>query len=280
LGFIKFRTDPADILTVYNGPTTSSPVLGTFSGTTCPTGTLTSTGPQMLVTFVSNSSVTDSGFLLSYNSTPIPFCKMNDTTFTEYAGAFSDGSGRFQYRNSTSCQWMINPPYTPSITIYFSNFSTEPIHDYVQVYNYATNPPTLVDTFSGNHLINTIPPITINSQKAMVMFTSNNTIRGAGWNANYETPFSFVQNKENFPDLLIFPNPTEGLLNVSFTTDRSQSVKIEILSMNGEMIYSKDYGNINGSFDKQIDLSSVAKGIYILRLISDNGTTNEKIVLD
>jgi hypothetical protein len=113
----------------------------------------------------------------------------------------------------------------------------------------------------------------------MVMFTTNQTVRGGGWNATYNTPLSYVQNIKIFADLSIFPNPTDGLLNVSFTTDKSQSVKIEIFSMNGEMIYSKDYGNINGSFDKQIDLSSVAKGIYILRLISDNGTTNEKILL-
>jgi hypothetical protein len=141
------------------------------------------------------------------------------------------------------------------------------------------NPPIVVDTFSGNHLSNPIPPITINSQKVMVMFTTNQTVRGGGWNATYNTPLSYVQNIKIFADLSIFPNPTDGLLNVSFTTDKSQSVKIEIFSMNGEMIYSKDYGNINGSFDKQIDLSSVAKGIYILRLISDNGTTNEKILL-
>ena len=59
LTFEKFRTDPADIVTVYDGPTTSSPVLGTYSGTTKPTGTVTS-GPQMLITFISNSTVTDS----------------------------------------------------------------------------------------------------------------------------------------------------------------------------------------------------------------------------
>lgn len=279
LGFLKFRTDPADILTVYDGPTTTSPVLGTFSGTALPTATPTSSGPQMLLTFVSNSTVTDSGFLLSYKSTPVPFCTMNDTTLTAYSGSFNDGSGRFQYRNSTICQWMINPHYTPSITISFSNFNTEPIRDYVEIYDLMENPPIVVDTFSGNHLSNPIPPITINSQKVMVMFTTNQTVRGGGWNATYNTPLSYVQNIKIFADLSIFPNPTDGLLNVSFTTDKSQSVKIEIFSMNGEMIYSKDYGNINGSFDKQIDLSSVAKGIYILRLISDNGTTNEKILL-
>jgi hypothetical protein len=277
LGFIKFNTNPADMLTVYNGPTTSSPVLGTFSGHTCPTGTLTS-GPQMLVTFVSTNATTDSGFLLSYTSTPIPFCN-SQTILTGYSGSFNDGSGRFQYRNGSDCQWMIMPPGTPSITIKFTNFNTEPVNDKVEVYNIATNPPRLMSTLSGNHLTDTIPSITINSAKAMVMFTSDKTIRGDGWNATYTTPLESVQNLTPFEDLSIFPNPTNGMLKIQFTTDKSQSVRIEIFSLFGEILYSQDFGNINGSFDKQVDLSSLAKGVYILHLISDSGTTNEKIVL-
>jgi hypothetical protein len=232
----------------------------------------------MLVTFVSTNAATDSGFLLNYNSTPISFCN-SQTTLTAYSGSFSDGSGRFQYRNGTDCQWMIMPPNTPSITITFTDFNIESINDKVEVYNIATNPPRLVSTLSGNHLSDPIPPITINSAKVMVMFTSDKTIRGDGWNATYTTPLESVQNVTPFEDLSIFPNPTNGMLNIQFTTDKSQSVRMEIFSLFGEIIYSQDFGDINGSFDKQVDLSSLAKGIYILHLISDSGTTNEKIVL-
>jgi hypothetical protein len=56
-------------------------------------------------------------------------------------------------------------------------------------------------------------------------------------------------------------------------------VKIEIISLKGETIYNQNLGSFKGIFDKQVDISSLAKGIYILRLISDLGTINEKIVL-
>ena len=69
------------------------------------------------------------------------------------------------------------------------------------------------------------------------------------------------------------------MLNIKFTLNEIQSVRIEILTLKGETVYSQDLGNFKGTFDKQVDLSSLAKGIYILRLISDRGTTNEKIVL-
>ena len=277
LNFSKFNTDPADSLTVYDGSTTASPVLGTFSGSTLPTLTVTSTGPQMLVTFVSNSSTTAPGFLLTYDATPVTFCN-SSTTLTDVTGSFSDHSGRFQYRNLTSCKWFIQPTNAVSITITFDNFNTEPTYDKVQVYNTGANPPFLQTEYSGDHTSTPLDPVMVNSGKAMVMWTSNKTIRGAGWNASYDIVLG-TNDQKAFEDLSVFPNPTDGMLNIQFTMNEIQSVRIEILSMKGETVYSQNLGNFKGSFDKQVDLSSLAKGIYILRLTSDRGTTNEKIVL-
>ena len=276
LGFSRFNTDPADILTVYDGPTTASPVLGTFSGSTLPTQTVTSTGPQMLVTFVSNASTTAQGFLLTYEATVIPFCNTT-TTLTDPTGSFSDHSGRFQYRNNTTCKWNIYPTDAVSITLTFDNFNTEVTNDKVQVYNVGVNPPTIVGEYSGDHTSSPIPPLTINSGKAMVMWTTNKEIRGAGWNASYDVVLG-TNDPNPFEDLSVFPNPTDGMLNIQFTMDKLQSVKIDILSLNGETIYQYT-GSCNGNFDKQVDLSSFAKGIYILRMVSDRGTLNEKIIL-
>jgi len=278
LNFSKFNTDPADILTVYDGPTTSSAVLGTFSGSTLPTQTVTSTGPQMLVTFVSNGSTTAPGFLLTYDATPVSFCNSN-TLLTDETGSISDGSERFQYRNNANCKWNIQPTNAVSITITFSNFNTEPTNDKVQVYNTGANPPFLQATYSGDHTSDLIAPVTVTSGKAMIMWTSNNTIRGGGWNASYDIVLGTNEQKA-FENLSVFPNPTNGMLNIQFTMNEIQSVRIEIVSIKGETVYDQNLGNFKGSFDKQVDLSSLAKGIYILRLISDRGTTIKKVVIN
>jgi hypothetical protein len=275
LNFSRFNTDPADILTVYDGPTTASSVLGTFSGSTLPTVTVVSTGPQMLVTFVSNSTTTANGFLLTYNGNPATFCK-NNTTLIGETGSFSDGSGKFKYRDGANCRWTIQPPGANSITINFTNFNTEANKDVVEVYNLINS--TKVAEYSGDHTTNPIGPVTVPSGKAKIFWTSDNTIRGVGWDASYSITVG-TNDQKAFEDLSIFPNPTDGMLNIKFTMNEIQSVRIEILSLKGETIYSQDLGNFKGTFDKQVDLSSLAKGIYILRLISDRGTTNEKIVL-
>lgn len=277
LGFIRFNTDPADVLTVYDGPTTASPVLGTYSGSTLPTATPTSTGPQMLVTFVSNSSTTAPGFLLSYDATPIAFCN-SSTTLTDPIGSFSDNSGRFQYRNGTICRWILNPTNAVSITVHFSDFNTEPTNDKVQIYNLGVNPQVVLATYSGDYTA--VPPddVVIPSGHGMVMWQTSKSIRGAGWNANYDIVLG-TDNQKAFEDLSVFPNPSDGMLNIHFTMNETQSVRIDIISLKGETVYNQTLGSFKGNFDKQVDLSSLAKGIYVLRLTSDQGTTNAKIVL-
>ena len=172
---------------------------------------------------------------------------------------------------------MIMPPNTPSITINFENFNTEPVNDKVQVYNIATNPPVLMETLSGN--LGTPNPITINSDMALVNFSTNKTIRGSGWDATYTTPLESVQNMKAFDNLYIYPNPTDGMLNIQFVMNETEPVKLVILSINGEIMYSQDFGIIKGYFTRQVDISSLAKGIYILHLISDSGIMNERIVV-
>ncbi|MCX6248079.1 MAG: C10 family peptidase [Bacteroidetes bacterium] len=278
LTFSKFNTDAADFVTVYDGATTSDPVLGTFSGSTVPSGTIQSTGPKMLVKFVSNSSITAPGFLAMYEISPVSFCNTN-TTLTDVTGSFSDNSNRFQYRNSTLCKWFITPTNATSITINFNNFNTEDVNDKVQVYNTVTNPPVKLVEYSGDHTALPLDPVTIPSGKGLVVWSSNKSIRGEGWDASYSVTVG-TNDQKAFEDLSVFPNPTNGWINIQFTMTEIQSVRIDVLSMKGENVYSQNLGNFKGTFDKQVDLSSLAKGVYILRLTSDHGSSYQKVVLN
>jgi hypothetical protein len=68
LDFLNFNTEQgADILSVYDGETTSAPLLGSFSGQSKPP-TLYSTSGAMLLVFTTNSSVTDLGWKVQYST--------------------------------------------------------------------------------------------------------------------------------------------------------------------------------------------------------------------
>ncbi|NCA85663.1 MAG: T9SS type A sorting domain-containing protein, partial [Clostridia bacterium] len=70
----------------------------------------------------------------------------------------------------------------------------------------------------------------------------------------------------------IYPNPSTGIFTV---TGANESILLEILNTAGQQIQLLE---VNGSV--QIDLSGHAKGIYYLRMISQQSTRIQKIVVE
>ena len=169
-----------DTITVYDGSTTSDPILGTFSGTNIPP-IVTSSGNSMLVTFKSNGSVTGEGFRASYSTQTIPFCS-GQTLLTAASGTFDDGSGvGIQYVQNSNCTWLIQPPGAVSINLSFNYFNTEPTNDLVRVYNGSTTSDPLLGAFSGTALPNAIN----GGSSILVEFTTNNFAQAIGFEIQY-----------------------------------------------------------------------------------------------
>ena len=75
----------------------------------------------------------------------------------------------------------------------------------------------------------------------------------------------------------IFPNPSNGLVNVDFNQPLNKSVTIQVSDILGNIVYTKVANS--ASKDIQVDLSDKAKGMYIMRLLTDNSSTSQKIIL-
>lgn len=75
--------------------------------------------------------------------------------------------------------------------------------------------------------------------------------------------------------LKAYPNPTTGLVNIKYT---SQSpVQFEVINMLGEKVLIQ---NTNNTQNFTIDVSSLTKGIYFLRMSTDAKTTSLKFTLN
>jgi Zn-dependent metalloprotease/PKD repeat protein len=188
LNFNSFDLEPAssdgqtiyDAVEVYNGPTTASPLLGRFSGSSLPPA-VSSTGGSMLVRFYSNIETTAQGWSANYTSTSNPYCN-GQSTLTAPSGNFSDGSSTNQYANNTTCSWLIQPPNANNITLSFVALNTEQNNDGVIVYDGANNVAPILGQFSGN----SIPSSVTSSGGTMyVEFLSGVSVRGEGFTANY-----------------------------------------------------------------------------------------------
>lgn len=76
---------------------------------------------------------------------------------------------------------------------------------------------------------------------------------------------------------LVYPNPFESTLNLSIGNDIVNKAAVQICSVKtGQVLYGKQYPNQSGIIS--LDLSSLGKGVYILKLSLDDSETLYKII--
>jgi hypothetical protein len=84
----------------------------------------------------------------------------------------------------------------------------------------------------------------------------------------------------NLQSLLIYPNPSDGRFNVQFNADsRIKDLQLTISDMTGRQISADRYHDVSGPFNKEIDLSHQAKGIYFVNIEADGERMIRKIVI-
>lgn len=274
LRFDKFDTEQSnDVVNIYDGPSASSPLLGSFSGTNLPPS-VSSTSDKMLITFNTNGSASGNGWFATYEALAPDYC--SNEILTSPTGTFSDGSSNKNYNNESICSWAIQIPNASSITLGFNELNTESGHDFIKVYDASATPSVLLATFSGTN----IPPeITAYSNSMYIMFFTNESITSAGWEAYYYSTMTGIEENDNLKELNVYPNPATEVLNIEFYMPENSTVDIQLLSTAAKMVFHETHHDISGKFNNNIDLSALSKGVYFLRIISDYEIINKKIII-
>lgn len=87
-------------------------------------------------------------------------------------------------------------------------------------------------------------------------------------------------NQSEIPHLKIFPNPSQGLINIDFTSNIVLSnLKIQICTLDGRLVYLTDKQKSEGTISENIDISELPKGMYLLKLSEDGSCYYDRIVL-
>jgi Secretion system C-terminal sorting domain len=78
-------------------------------------------------------------------------------------------------------------------------------------------------------------------------------------------------------DVIIYPNPVQkGVVNITLTGSMiSKAATVSILSADGKLISQQQIANTNQT--ETIDVSRLASGTYIIKIITDNETANKAI---
>jgi hypothetical protein len=97
---------------------------------------------------------------------------------------------------------------------------------------------------------------TLNSSRS----NRQNTLKVTGFPVNYFANLNLV----------IWPNPSNGIYNLSLENINSEKIMLKVYDISGKIVYNNQYNNYGDKFETILDLSRFAAGIYNVHLTTEN----------
>jgi hypothetical protein len=112
-----------------------------------------------------------------------------------------------------------------------------------------------------------------------ILFTTNSSVTDEGWNASWTTYPLGVQERQNL-QYQVFPNPASGKVYIQMYESSKKELSLEFISIDGKVQLSENFTTTEGLNRKAIDISGLQAGIYVLRIIGDDGMVTRKVVVE
>jgi hypothetical protein len=270
LFFSQFDVMEGDVVNVYDGGTTSDPLIGTYSGTANPPA-INSTGNKLLVEFITDSEGNASGWYAEYSTVSPVWCT-GLVQFTEPTGTFDDGSGDFYYQGGATCMWRIKPPYANTITLNFNYFETEEGQDKLKVFDGSVQ----IGEFSGNQIPDAIEAT---SGTMFITWSTSSAINMQGWEAYFSVDNVGIHEEAAVKDLEVYPNPASENIHVSFQVEKESSVMIRLVTLTGQVVYAEEHKEFSGIYNQEVNVSALTAGMYFMEIKTSTGTSSKKIMI-
>ena len=201
-----------------------------------------------------------------------------------------------QYWDNTNSTWVNNykDEYTydsnNNETLYieydWDNTNTVWNPSYKKEYTYdSNNKQTLYQSYNYNQSNSTW----VNESKETSTYDANSNLTediyyewnttNSSWDNSSKTVYYYSGHQVTKIDLTqdvivdVFPNPTSGQIKVK---NDNPIEKIQLYSQDGKLLVDKNH---IGTFEKQIDISRLNQGIYILKVTDINGTVTSRKIM-
>lgn len=298
LCFSDFNTEPNyDGVIIYDGPTTSSTVLATYTGTTLPAN-VTSSGGSMLVRFLSDEAARYNGWTANYTSTPT--ITANGSLITcQGAGLIltsSSSSNNQWYVNSGALANASSNTYTPASSGSYTvstilntctSVSSSPV-----VVTVNPSPAIPVIIWNGTQFSTAATGLTyqwyLNGSAISGATSSTYTPTSIGTYQLQVTSNGCTRSSDNFnlvvtgidPTLvlspytaLVFPNPASTDFVVKFGEIPETTVELQLVNNLGALVKSiKTKSQVT-----TIKTSELSSGVYYLKIIGGNYNQTKKV---
>jgi hypothetical protein len=271
LEFDRFDLGEGDVLTLYEGSTSSGTPIATYDADNLPgSSTINANTGNLLLHFQTDGSGSGKGWDVSFNT---EYCG-SSSSYTDQAGTISDGSGTCEYKKSTVCFWYVEPEGAEAVQLDFTSFDLAS-GDYVNVYESSTS--NLIETFDTDNIPESI---VVNASKAIVLFYANSDDNvGDGWTIDYSATESDIESIRLLHGVNIYPNPANQNVNLAFSLSQPETVHIKVYDMLGKTLaetrLDAPVGYQKVKISQFVDFSEA--GLYFIDVEANGQTITRKV---
>lgn len=285
ISFSRLNTaDANDYVAFYKNGNLSDEV-GRYYGNNIPSA-FNINADSVLVKFVTNSDDrVDYGFVFNFKATtPSAYCQEETVISCPSSGTITDkGNASIEedanYRPESKCSWRLNG----FEVLYISYPKLDlGLGDYIDIID-VTKP-------NQHYLLQRIDPynwptedvLTIHNgttHKVLVNFVSDNYEEGTGFTLTYET-LTGIEENSGLSNIEVYPNPASSVLNVNLTNETNGQLSFKVTDMTGKVISVENVENYGGELHHTINVSNLAKGMYILNIESKQGKNIRKFIVE
>jgi len=124
----------------------------------------------------------------------------------------------------------------------------------------------------------------INTQTSLFTDTFKVDITNAvnGWLPNQTINLeatTLSSNNFELTNLSIYPNPSNGVINIRFATSSNDKVALELFDLQGRRVYNASFNSSQSLFDESVSVGNIANGIYLLKTSQGNKSTTKRIII-
>lgn len=92
------------------------------------------------------------------------------------------------------------------------------------------------------------------------------------------TGIGILENENNNFNVVVFPNPANEQVNVSYELNQSSQMNIELFDIIGNVISSTSISKSSGKHQTAINIEHLNQGAYLIKLSSENGNSSKLII--
>jgi hypothetical protein len=267
-------TDSAEYVELYNaGP---NPVnladfkLVMFNGSTSGTGNV----PYDSIQLPSQTLLAGSYFVICGNSGKVPNCNLS---FTAATNCIQNAASATSTTPSPDAVCLKDVQQGNIIDVV--SYEGDCIAPYLEVAGVpAGNSDTIVadSVLSRFYSIGRFPDGT-DSNNNSVDFNRMCSTPGAANVANATGCVTAIAEVKSTMNILMYPNPTRGLLHIDMTKDYFKQVKVSVIDILGREVMTADLGDFDAIYS--MNLTELNKGVYIVKIQTATGSMLQRVEL-